>query len=389
MIPNESTDRTAPTLDANDSALDSIRVSRIWLPMIIGLGVVGYLMYRQWNPDAFARIEWTSHALFWTLGSIAFLVFRHLCYAYRLRLLSDGHFSWRKCIELVFIWEFSSAVSPTSIGGSAVALFVFSQEKLSTAKTTTIVLYTVVLDALFFVTTLPLLFFVVGPIVIGPNTESIFDGWGYAFFTAYVFMLLYGSFFFYGLFIKPVRLKQLMLWVCKLKWLRRFREKAIELGDNFIVASAETRKQPPTYHLQAFLATAGAWSSRFLLISCLIIGFVRSPDISLDFGTQFGLYGRLESMFVIVAVSPTPGGAGLAEAAFGPLLSDYVPGGIAIIIALMWRILTYYAYLIAGAIIIPQWVTRRLRERKAAAEAQDHDTPPPVDKQPDTGALVE
>ena len=65
---------------------------------------------------------------------------------------------WKKCIELIFIWEFSSAVSPTSVGGSAVAFFVLAQEKLSTAKTATIVLYTVVLDTIFFVGTLPILF---------------------------------------------------------------------------------------------------------------------------------------------------------------------------------------------------------------------------------------
>ncbi|NJN77591.1 MAG: hypothetical protein HC803_04080 [Saprospiraceae bacterium] len=48
----------------------------------------------------------------------------------RLHILTEGEFTWRKCFELIFIWEFSSAVTPTSVGGSAVALFVLSQEKL-------------------------------------------------------------------------------------------------------------------------------------------------------------------------------------------------------------------------------------------------------------------
>ena len=51
---------------------------------------------------------------------------------------------------IMFIWKFSSAVTPTSIGGSAVALVVLSQEKLSTAKTATIVVYTIILDGLYF-----------------------------------------------------------------------------------------------------------------------------------------------------------------------------------------------------------------------------------------------
>lgn len=142
--------------------LKSLRTSRIILPILIGVGVVLYLLWRQFDPKEFQKIQWTSYALFWIGVAVLILVIRHLAYAYRLRLLSEGVFSWRKCIELIFIWEFSSAVSPTSLGGSAVAFFVLAQEKLSAAKTATIVLYTIVLDTLFFVISLPLLYFFLG-----------------------------------------------------------------------------------------------------------------------------------------------------------------------------------------------------------------------------------
>ena len=138
--------------------LESVRISRIVLPILLGLGVVGYLFWRQYDAEDFAKISWTRHTTFWVSISFIFLIIRHAAYATRLRILSDKAFSWKKCIELIFIWEFSSAVSPTSLGGSAVALFVLAQEKLSTAKTTTIVLYSAILDTLFFLTTLPTLF---------------------------------------------------------------------------------------------------------------------------------------------------------------------------------------------------------------------------------------
>jgi len=84
----------------------------------------------------------------------------------------------------------------------------------------------------------------------------------------------------------------------------------------------------------------------------------------LDFGTQIRLYSRLESMFVIMAFSPTPGAAGFAELVFFGFIKDYVPfQGIALIIASIWRLFTYYAYLLIGTIVIPNWVRTLLNER--------------------------
>jgi len=344
--------------------LESIRISRIILPIILGVGVVGYLFWRQYDPDDFAKISWTLHTTFWVAVSFIFLIIRHLAYATRLRILSDGAFSWKKCIELIFIWEFSSAVSPTSVGGSAVALFVLAQEKLSTAKTTTIVLYTAILDTIFFISTLPVLFLIFGPEIIRPGMQGFddIDGWGYTFLGAYVLMFVYGTLFFYGLFINPLAMKKLIVGITMIGFLRKYRHQAIELGNDIIAASKEMKLQNWKFHLGGFLSTAIAWSCRFLLLNCLVIAFVDTTP--LDFGTQIRLYSRLESMFVIMAFSPTPGAAGFAELVFFGFIKDYVPfQGIALIIASIWRLFTYYAYLLIGTIVIPNWVRTLLNER--------------------------
>ncbi len=350
--------------DQQHEVLKSIRISKIILPILIGIAVVIYLVLQQFDPEEFAKIEWTDHLLFWTFLSMFLLLLRHMAYAFRLRVLSDEQFSWRKCIELIFIWEFSSAVSPTSVGGSAVALFVLSQEKLSGAKTTTIVVYSAVLDTIFFISTLPLLYWFIGPSIIRPGLKSItdFDGWGYTFVGAYIFMAIYGSVFYYGLLINPRQIKRLVVGFTKLGFLKKYRKSAIELGDDIVITSKELWQKKWTFHISAFLATATAWSCRFLLLNCLIIAFVKTTPM--DFFSQFALYARLEAMFVIMAFSPTPGGAGLAEIVFNGFLYDYVPQGISIIIATIWRLLTYYFYLIAGAIIIPNWIRGLLNERK-------------------------
>ena len=362
----------SPELKQSDrEVIQSIRVSRVILPIVLGVIVVGFLFWRHFDIEEFRKIEWQSAAWLWLGLAILLLVVRHLAYAARLHILSEGAFSWKKCIELIFIWEFSSAVSPTSVGGSAVALFVLSQERLSTAKTTTIVLYTIVLDTLFFISSIPLLFLTLGPIIIRPGMTSLSqaDGWALTFLLAYVFMALYGVFFFYGLFIKPEHGQRLLYWMGGWRILSRWKDKIQGLGDGFVQASKEIWGREKMFHLKAFGSTAVAWSLRFLLINCLILAIV--PGVSELLFEQFKIYARLETMFVILAFSPTPGGAGFHEYVFGGFLSDYVPVGIALLVALVWRLLTYYSYLIAGVIIIPNWLRNIIAERRKISNASE------------------
>lgn len=352
-----------------EEVLRSIRPSRIILPILIGIGVVGYLLWNQFDPAEFSKISWTTHTLFWITLSVTLLIIRHLAYANRLRVLSEGAFNWRKSIELVFIWEFSSAVSPTSLGGSAVAFFVLAQEKLPTAKTATIVLYTIVLDTIFFVGTLPVLYAFFGAEIIRPGMKNFadFDAWGYYFLFAYALMAVYGSVFYYGLFVNPLQLKRFLVGFTRLRFLRKFRHKAIEMGNDMMVASTEMKRHKWPFHLSAFLSTATAWSCRFLLLNCLIIAFVN--NIPTDFYTQFELYARLETMFVIIAFSPTPGGAGFVEILFSGFLSDYVQNVTnSTVISTLWRLMTYYSYLLAGVIVIPNWIRKIINARKRRAK---------------------
>ncbi len=340
--------------------------------MIIGLGVVAYLFYQEFDLREWRAIDWTLATLFWVGMSLALLTARHLFYATRLYILSEHDFSFRKCIELVFIWEFSSAVSPTSVGGSAVALFVLSQEKLSAGRTASLVIYTIVLDTAFFVTGLGLLYLTFGPSMIRPGAETFADlgAWGKTFWLAWGAMALYGSFFFWGLFVSPSAIRAVLRWLAGVRILRRFRKTLLRTARDTVAASVHMRRQPLRWHLGAFGSTAGAWSCRFLLLSCLIIAF---GDVSLNPAVQAELYGRLQSMYLIIAFSPTPGGAGFAESMLPGFTEDFMGDNATsiLLVAMIWRGLTYYAYLIAGAVVIPNWITgirARRAQRKVGVE---------------------
>jgi uncharacterized membrane protein YbhN (UPF0104 family) len=64
-------------------------------------------------------------------------------------------------------------------------------------------------------------------------------------------------------------------------------------------------------------------------------------------------------MWIILLVSPTPGGSGVAEFIFSDFLGDLIPNIVwAVPLALLWRLLTYYPYLFIGAFLIPRGVKR-------------------------------
>ncbi len=338
-------------------------MSRIVAPILIGLLVVAYMMWRQLDMDQFREIPWTRLTIFWIGMSIFLYVLRHLFYAWRLKILTGSAFSWSKCIELIFIWEFSSAVSPSSIGGSAVALFLLAQEKIGAAKTVSVILYTMVLDTLFFLITIPLLAFTIGPDVIRPGlTEFNLSGYTLTLFIIYIFIFSYGIMFFYGLFFSPEKIRGFLYWLSKFKFLKRWKRDLVRIGSDVMQTAKEVSEQGMGFHLKSFFATTGAWITRFLAINCLIIALI--PETPLDSFTQYLLYGRAEIMHSITQFSPTPGGAGVMEYLFGGFFTDYIPKGIAFLVALLWRIITYYPYLIIGVIIIPNWIRKIMNRRR-------------------------
>jgi glycosyltransferase 2 family protein len=340
--------------------LYSLRPSRMVLPILLGLGVVGWMFWYNFDREKLSQINWTTSTFLWILTAIILFVLRHLAMSARMWIIAQRHFSFRKCIELVLIFEFSLSITPTTIGGSAVSLFVLTQERLSAARTTTIVLYKVVLDTMFFVGTFPFLFLLNGAQIIAPGMTSLWQPTIEAklFYFTYLGMASYGLFFFYGLFVNPSLIKRLLTGITSLPFLNRFKDKAIRLGSETILAAQELKNIGWQQHCLAFLCTWLAWTLKFFLISCLVIGIYR-PEM--DVHREVLLYSRLQAMFIIMALSPSPGGAGIAEGLFPKLIVDFIPAAsIATVVALIWRLISYYPYLALGAIVVPNWIRKVL-----------------------------
>ncbi len=354
--------------EAQHNTLRSFRASRMILPIALGILAVGYLFYRQFDVERFREIHWTWRAFGWIGLAFVLLIIRHLFYAYRLRTLTGGFFSWRKCIKLIVLWEFSAAITPTSKGGPLVMMFVLTQEKLPAGRTAAAVFYAMVCDAGFFVLTLPLWLALYGPPMLYPGMHTFNDLSlaNVAFFTTYAIMAIYWVVLMFFLFVKPQFAKGVLDWVARRRFLKKLSSRISSVGEEFERAAEEMRAQNWRYHLPVIIGTIGAWTCKFIMINCLIIAIV--PSTPVDGATQAFIYARLVAMFIIMAFSPTPGGAGLAEVALVDFTSDYVPRGIGLVVALLWRVMAYYGYLLLGAIIVPGWIARHVGKKGLSEE---------------------
>ena len=340
--------------------LNFFQLKRIIIPLVLGLGVATVLLIKDFNKDAFLSIHWTAYTFLWLFIALCLQAIRDLAYMYRLRVLTGKKISWRHSFDVIMLWEFASSITPSIVGGSAIALFIVNREGISMGRTTAIVMVTAMLDELFYITMVPIVILFIGieNIFIADAGFLMNLGGMQAFIFGYSFILLLTAIISAAIFISPGGFKRILVFLSSLPFLRRWKHKAVQTGDDIITTSKEMKGQSFMFWLKAFGATVFSWSARFWVVNALIMAFRTSSEQFTHIGDQFLIYGRQLVMWVILLVSPTPGGSGVAEYAFPLFLGEFIPPGLETALGLLWRLLSYYPYLFIGFIILPFWIRR-------------------------------
>jgi len=358
---------TEPKTENSRGALSRIRLRGALYPIAIGLGVVGYMLWKDFDADVFSGIRFTWRSAFWLFMAFFFMFGRDLGYIVRIRVLSGRELSWAQAFRIIMLWEFTSAVTPSAVGGTSVAIVYVHKEGLSVGRSSAIVMLTSFLDEVYFIVMFPLVMFLVGRTelfdVAASNAVARslmnFALIGYFVKLAYVLLLSY------GLFVNPRGLKWLLIRIFKLRFLRRWAKGAERTGTDIVRSSLEIRRHGLRFWLEAGASTFLSWSSRYLVANALVMAFFSVSD-------QFLLFARQLVMWIMMLVMPTPGGSGFAEYVFSTYCRDLieVPAalqlGAATLIALLWRGVTYYPYLAVGAVIFPRWVGRKFGKKAPA-----------------------
>ena len=255
------------------------------------------------------------------------------------------------------IWEFASALSPGVVGGAAVAMFILNRETIPFGKATAIIIITAFMDNLFFVIMIPLVFLFVGHSDLFPQgvDGSLPLMWWFWIGCGIIFsvcLLLYLTLFWY-----PKLATRFLLAIFSLPLIRRWKFIGKEWGKDIETAAKEFKKEPRSFWLKVFLSTFGSWMSRYLVINAVLNAF-----LYLGFIDNIKVLGQQLVLWLFMLVSPTPGGSGVAEFAFGELLSTFTTSTLLLgVLALIWRLISYFPYLVLGSILLPAWIRRTKR----------------------------
>ncbi len=304
--------------------------------------------------DIITQINWSFHSLLYVGLALFFMALRDLFYMIRIRSLTGRSLTWRASFNVIMLWEFASALSPGVMSGAAVAMFILNKEKIALGKATAAVMVTAMLDNLFFVLLIPFVFFLFGGSSLFPSgniglASAYWVFWGGFAVITFLFLL-----FFVTIFISPSFVSIVFQLFFSIPFLRRWKDRALRTARDIELSAKQMRFFSALQWFKIVGSTFASWTSRFLVINFLLAAFVplQLKEHVLIFAKQFILW-------LFMRMSPTPGGSGLAEYAFGELMAPFGKSALVILaLAFLWRILSYYSYLIIGAIVLPRWLRK-------------------------------
>lgn len=392
-------------LEQQQKVLKTFRPRNIALAIIFGLGVTGYMLYSSITEgeDFFKNLS--DPNWFWAACILLTLFARDLGYMYRIKNITNQELSWKASFFVIFLWEFASAVTPSVVGGTLVAVFILNREGINTGKAVAYAMFTAILDNCYFLVVSPIVLSITGWDIV-PNFDY---GWInkdillWAFKISYLLIGMYTSFMIFGIFIKPKFFKNFLFGFVKIFRLKsKYKRRVINFGNEIRIASIELKDKSFGYWAKAVGSSAFVWSARYFVLNCVFAAFLANSPTKYDNFSHKGTWSKQVIMWVTQLVSPTPGASGAAEGmvnamydgTINPALTidkKPVPDTLGIMgppdanrqlvsssnevrkaypngrfadssfnsaVAFVWRLVTFYPYLILGAFLLPRWLRR-------------------------------
>lgn len=320
------------------------------VPAVIGLGVVAWLFIDDFDLSDWRAIPVNSRTLTALCLAVLFVIGRDLGLTWRFHTITDGGLSWARSLRVDVMCAFTSAITPSVVGGSALAVFYLNREGLSVGRATTLTLTTLLLDELFFVVFCPIVFLIIPRSeLFGSPDIPLLHGVEWVFWLVYAGIVIWTAILFTGIIAKPEWLERAVNRLFAMRFLRRWQDSASKTMENMRLTSAWVKTRDAGWWCKVFGATTLSWFSRYFVVNALFWGFVPAASGLVVFGRQFVVW-------VVLMISPTPGGSGVSEWLFTNYYGDLVGSvALALVIAMLWRILSYYIYLFAGVCLTPAY----------------------------------
>jgi hypothetical protein len=304
-----------------------------------------------------------NHWWVFVLLVILFTLLKDFSGMYRLRVMSGMPLKFRQLFRIRMLYEFTSAVTPSAAGGSSLEVLFIHREGVKVSRATSMTILALFLDEMLMIILFPLLLLVIPYHELFTSEGAFQYGYLWAFLIGYAMKFVWVTILFIGLFCKSTIIVKIIGLIFKLKFLRKYKMRGLRTALEIRNCALEIQHEKIGYWLRMFVSTAGIWVLRFLIANAAIMIFnpLSGADNLMCFARQYILN-------IIGIIVPTPGGSGFAEVMFNDFLAEYISQKVStMVITPVWRISTYYYYLIAGVIILPQWLgkSKLLRKKQA------------------------
>ena len=326
---------------------------RVTIVILIGLVGTGYLIYHGFtsaeNPNEILQIISNPNWV-WVPIVILVLLARDMGYIYRIKHITSGQLTWRGSINTILLWEFASAVTPSVVGGTAVAIFILKREGIKLGRALAYVMFTAILDNSFFLIAAPIVF-----LAYDQNPLEGFDGSATKYGLEITFYISYVLIFIYTLFMSsatiffPKTIRSIIFWMIKTFKIQKRKKALVKFSQEVFTASKELKGKNFSYWVKALISTIFVWCSRYFILNCLLAAF--SSTMSLK--EHLAAFSKHVILWVTMLFSPTPGASGVSEYFLKELFGE---GAQTTAVSTVWRILTFFLYLIIGSILLPRWL---------------------------------
>lgn len=341
---------TAPT--------SKINLWKIAIPVIIGVSVSVYLIATNFNPDALRNIQFSRQLIVGLLLAAVTVVLRDGAFMYKIRLCTGNKMTWRKTFQTIVMWEFMACITP-KIGEAPFVIFVLKNSGLTYGKTIAVIMLNSLFDNLAFVAVFTLLYFVMGhnmlllqadcPDLANHPILQAIRSFADKAWIGYALMLTLCVFLSVALFVLPHSTKLMFYRISRISLFSKFKDGLRTLGNDIETTASEFKNQSLGFWIKFSISNLINWVARFLLACSLLYAFSNTSLNMLE------VFARQYVLWIFTSVPSTPGASGVAEISFIALNCEFMQTGLSAAIALVWRMYSYYLYLIVGMALLPKW----------------------------------
>lgn len=256
----------------------------LWVAASIGLVVIAGMMIREFDVDALSKID-LSPSFFLGVGlAVLFFVVQNLMLTLRFRHLCQRKLSIAEAFRINVLCEFTSAVTPSAVGGSGLAFVYLNREGITMGRSIFTMFAALLADEAFLAISCCLLYFCVPShllfsladgmgISADATSEWIKGGVQVIFIVSTLIVAVWTAILYLLLLHRPQILGWVLKGCCKIPFLRRFLPKVEKFSEEMTMASKEAKLEGGRFWLQLMGYTSLAWLSRFAIVVAILVAF--------------------------------------------------------------------------------------------------------------------